>query len=835
MAIKESLPLLDRRTYKKGKSGPNYVKFVCSGIGKPTHARSFVERERTGSRRVDCNRASFTVGPINVRFNLEHVPECKPLTQDELAQLRLDLRVPKHVEEGTIKDMIPSLESERTKDFDIKDRARRYLTENGYADAATDSYLARVFRKAKIAVQKLIPPTESVSRMITTLKDDNIPHMFKSRTLNGKKTVDAIHMRIPQLTGASHKTPFYVYSADVTHKVVDPATGFTKLSMISGISPGHSVFPQVESLIVSENIETFVSELTFLLNEDISLASRPVIFLVDGDDGRITAIKSMLPKARVYLCLWHKQQNVISKATPSLTALQGPKQTKQQLLDQLHALGLRGNKNENVADLQSRLEEHLQKSAEAASPGAAANASQTSNDESDLEEYVIDDEDTSSNYDAEESDLESVGDNTSSRAQEFPEMTSLTHITARRMFQWLQTAWDEVECDKRLNQIVIKLPKLADYVNRELRSNKYDWAEFARVWGLTFNLNTSTIQENAQWSIKSQLRGKSVMAHRFVQFMIDIFSRRQSRITKRLSALRSISHLAESARQVHKSFAGVVEQTLSREGQQLIFKEFDRAQAYSWAELTTPAEIRAAIPLERRGASAKRFSMLISDQVPLEGRYFKVTHLDKRTHDIVHVFANGSIACTCGRFASSGAPDHHFFVLLRSKQVAFNPIAHVHPAYFASSIAFGDAFTVPTDLKHTVNATASWQTAVEASKEQWTKEGMGGFIGSIVPISPSRLETRPQTLADKAIKLSHLIRDIGSHDAELLEEIQQVLDNHMARVLIKDVRKIDANGETLQLPIASRRTTSKRARMSADYIASGSKRKPRKKGTENAN
>src|SRR5690606_23177985 len=57
-----------------------------------------------------------------------------------------------------------------------------------------------------------------------------------------------------------------------------------------------------------------------LLTLDPTLRDRSVIFLVDGDKGRIAAIRSLLPNARVYLCLWHKEENVKKHINPALNA-----------------------------------------------------------------------------------------------------------------------------------------------------------------------------------------------------------------------------------------------------------------------------------------------------------------------------------------------------------------------------------------------------------------------------------------------------------------------------------------------------------------------------------
>ena len=88
----------------------------------------------------------------------------------------------------------------------------------------------------------------------------------------------------------------------------------------------------------------------------------------------------------------------------------------------------------------------------------------------------------------------------------------------------------------------------------------------------------------------------------------------------------------------------------------------------------------------RRGSSALRLGIIIDvDGGTMNGRFFKVIHAEQQTFDVVCVRENGSLACSCGEFATFGAPDRDIFSVFRHGFFAFDSILNLHPIYLHPS------------------------------------------------------------------------------------------------------------------------------------------------------
>jgi hypothetical protein len=116
-----------------------------------------------------------------------------------------------------------------------------------------------------------------------------------------------------------------------------------------------------------------------------------------------------------------------------------------------------------------------------------------------------------------------------------------------------------------------------------------------------------------------------------------------------------------------------------------------------------------------------------------------------------------------------GAPDRHFRVVLRAKQVAFSPKHHLHPVYYKEQanpkwispcIKFSETCPV-------INGNTSWEEAFILTKEAWKAHGMGGKELGFVTVSPQRA-TRETTL-DPCRKLSYEIQEYVKEDPSLCD------------------------------------------------------------------
>jgi hypothetical protein len=150
---------------------------------------------------------------------------------------------------------------------------------------------------------------------------------------------------------------YCVLSADVTFGAVQYESGFSKTSMINGITGAHEVKPLVFTLLTNEDTVTFLHELDFLIEQDPTLPFRTSYWFVDGDEARISAIKQRLPNAIIFLCLFHLFDNFINHVGSSMKARNGVGSRKATLLVQLNHIGVTKVNGLNTQDLEDKMKE----------------------------------------------------------------------------------------------------------------------------------------------------------------------------------------------------------------------------------------------------------------------------------------------------------------------------------------------------------------------------------------------------------------------------------------------------------------------------------------------
>lgn len=85
-----------------------------------------------------------------------------------------------------------------------------------------------------------------------------------------------------------------------------------KLSTISSVDGEHNVTIEVVTVLSSESIAVFRTELELLVAKDPDIRTRHTIWLVDGDEARISAIRSVIgPNASIHLCVHHLADNFV--------------------------------------------------------------------------------------------------------------------------------------------------------------------------------------------------------------------------------------------------------------------------------------------------------------------------------------------------------------------------------------------------------------------------------------------------------------------------------------------------------------------------------------------
>jgi len=75
----------------------------------------------------------------------------------------------------------------------------------------------------------------------------------------------------------------------------------------------------------------------------------------------------------------------------------------------------------------------------------------------------------------------------------FPKINSFTKVSASSVIRWLRRGRDKAETERRFAETARRLPQLESYISGELTSTMQYWADWARVRGLTFDLEALTM------------------------------------------------------------------------------------------------------------------------------------------------------------------------------------------------------------------------------------------------------------------------------------------------------------------------------------------------------
>jgi hypothetical protein len=659
--------------------------------------------------------------------------------------------------------------------------------------------------------------------MVNQMKGERIPYRLMTLAVGARAGLRAIHFHIPELSQDLGQNDFAVLTADVTYNLVDPRSGFRRISFISAISPGHSIRCLVTSLVVSESEATFTSELVFLLEIFAWLRDLPIVFLVDGDKGRIAAIRTVLPAAHVQLCLWHKGQNLQDRLTPAVLANRG---------------------GGGAA------------AAEAADTARLVPANETSGsfdmglDVADEEEITLEsveesmegDIGTDDSLDADaESDPPSIAPNSGLggdlSGDPLPAV-NFSNATAGGIFRWLQRAHSRSDALRRLAELAVAFPSQESYINGELTRSIDLWAAYARVWTLDFGLVATSIQENLHWSLKSRLKGRSVPPHLFCAFLVKTMRQRQLRINRDLYSARSMDSICQEMRSGQADVLASFQQWLKPEGIKYFLGQFKLGKDDYIVHDLDVIVSSSALPVQRRASSARRFEQLLRVDEARTARLYKIEHRTCSTFDLVRISSNGSFACTCGDFARMGGPCRHILAGVVQGQIQLSCFHHFHPVHltmthferWAEHVIVGrPALPVATRGPVKVLSDASWDEAIVLTRRSWEDFAFGNqedWEADDVPVmdvSPYRLprashadSSREDTWAeqrDRALReMKCALKNDDPFGRKVLATWNRLLEE---RINGGDVQNL--GGEIVLAPAGYRVTSSNRIRGSADH------------------
>ena len=869
-AIKAKVYEIDGRRFGTRNSSENRYHYACSRNGKPKE-KALLLRD-VQSQKCEC-KATFTVSASKVTFNLSHVDKCVRDGADDpnvLAYLQR-LRSEVHSFDKTggcshYDDYLVALAQTQMKaDLTLKPRN---LSKQVIADIAKhtaivgeppEGVIKSIVRRGIIAHLESVNIKQSFQKMLDQLQEslEKGELTFQIRA-TPQGLFEAVFVNIKKIgPGAGHQN--IVLTADVTVGLIDGRCGVRKSSFISTITPGHDVFPVVVSVIKHEDEATFRDELRFLIGLDPGIVHREVIFLVDGDRGRIAAIRAELPLARVYLCLWHKAENIQKHMGPVLNAHKAKtERTRAELMKELAAMAVPFKSSDSKTKLMQTLQDAVkagllqdvtnETAASAASAPVPSSLDEPAEDQ-DLgevaDEILLESERVGDDADPPQEEDESPAPppapssssssaSSSNAADPFPSnVKSFTKYTARQVFNWLRRASTYEEAIRRLDVLASTFVSLEGYVNGELKSTIEYWADWARVWGLTFGLVASTLQENIHWSLKSQLRGNNVFPHHFIEFVSRVMTKRQAGVEARRKSSTTLARYREDLpKDGLRAFVDVCSAWTTLASQSYLFAEMEEARRFAVVKLQTEEEVMRALP---RGASAKRFSLLLRREESniATSKYFLVKHWDVTVREeIVCVTAAGSIACSCGDVAEMGAPDRHVLAVYLEGHLAFSPKHHLHVAHKSPSVnseGYPDApvWHKCANCPTTFTADARWNEAVLFTETAWVTEGRGGHAVAAPEfgVSPSR-KAKSSNLSKKEQfkKAFHALEASAQKDPIIMDRFLAFCEAEQARHAgIVGVTTIQHGGATMTAPPAQKRGTSKRIKSPAER-GRGSKR-----------
>lgn len=312
------------------------------------------------------------------------------------------------------------------------------------------------------------------------------------------------------------------------------------------------------------------------------------------------------------------------------------------------------------------------------------------------------------------------------------------------LFLWLRSGVNFEEVSSRLNEASSKYPKLAQYFESHLRNTILYWADFARVWHLTFDLTTTALIEGYHSTLKKPLKGKSILPHLLPAFLAKVLEGRKFYCqSNRGMALRNFRQqkMYVSNEMGLKEFVKCLESNIHEQSQQYLLEQAGEALLYEVTKVSN-GDIKKVLDdvVKHDRSSGLRFSML-NDVEDYTGTFFKVRRKQAENFHVVHVSKNGGLACSCGDSQSRGAPDRHILAVYMEGGFLFSPRHHIHPAYVKMSA--GADFLPISDknprLPDMVTPICTWNEAFQITEEPWKARGLGQ-IGQNEQLKRRRLE-----------------------------------------------------------------------------------------------
>ena len=250
--------------------------------------------------------------------------------------------------------------------------------------------------------------------------------------------------------------------------------------------------------------------------------------------------------------------------------------------------------------------------------------------------------------------------------------------SARDIWRYLISRESRQATEEAIDAVKTKLnsKSFSHYADHTLKNHIPLFAYYARVWDITFGLVATSLQENLNWTIKSPLRGKSVMAHKFLAFFERYVRRRNIRIHRKQKVGVSLANLERDVQNAgYVKLLEAVKGQICDDARLLVLQSFEWSSRYSVVRpIRTLDALECSLPKFEVGSeeislSVKRFQALISalDKAGTQYTLYQVRIPAKAWQHCMHVWKGPEfclVLSPCVRVVPTRTCCHQFLFAL---------------------------------------------------------------------------------------------------------------------------------------------------------------------------
>jgi len=240
------------------------------------------------------------------------------------------------------------------------------------------------------------------------------------------------------------------------------------------------------------------------------------------------------------------------------------------------------------------------------------------------------------------------------------------------------------------------------------------------------------------------------------------------------------------------------------------------------------------MPIARRGASARRFGLLLrlACEKDLVSGLFAVNNNRQNYDDYVCRLSCGSLACTCETLFKFGYPCRHIFACYSAGLVALCVLRHMHPSALLGDMEFMDLSESEIAVKayrdanaalpKTVTNECNHFTPVALTQEAWEREILEIPAGQAFAAAISVPVEKTVTMKELVKKESIWLRELALCNADArtrffaFVEAEKTIQRTKAEMEATARAKATGISSTTVAPTARARGNKKRQKMAGE-------------------